>query len=75
MEDQAKEVPTNGVVSAIVPEKGFGFIVADGEEGEYFFHSTAVTGEFEDLAPGDKVTFSKVTTGKGKRAVGVARRS
>lgn len=64
----------HGIVSAIVPEKGFGFIVVTGEEGEYFFHSTAVTGEFENLAPGDKVDFQRVTTGKGKRAVGVSKK-
>lgn len=63
-----------GMVSAIIQSKDFGFIVVEGEEGEYFFHSTAVRGDFEDIAPGDRVEFDVVVGGKGKRAVGVEKK-
>lgn len=63
-----------GIVSAVIPSKDFGFIVVEGEEGEYFFHSTAVRGNFEDIYPGDKVEFDIVVGGKGKRAVGVEKK-
>jgi CspA family cold shock protein len=65
-----------GTISAII-DKGFGFIVEDpqqdGTSDEYFFHSTAVKDgtDFENLHPGDRVAFTKLTGAKGKRAVGI----
>jgi CspA family cold shock protein len=57
----------NGKVKRLVADKGFGFI--RGTNGtEYFFHSTAVDGDFTDLREGDAVTFEEVPSAKGPRA-------
>jgi CspA family cold shock protein len=50
----------NGTIKTLRPEKGFGFITPDGGTGknDLFFHHTAVTaGHFDDLRPGESVTF------------------
>lgn len=47
----------HGVISSLVPDRGFGFI-ADAAGDEFFFHRTALTGtDFEELAEGVAVEF------------------
>lgn len=58
-----------GIISAIMSNKGFGFITSGGKE--YFFHDTAVDGDYDNLKPADKVEFTGVWTEKGWRALGV----
>ena len=49
----------HGSIASITPERGFGFIAADDDGGEYFFHRSALHGvEFEELAPGVTVEFT-----------------
>ncbi len=49
---------TTGNITRIVRDKGFGFIQADGETQEVFFHSTAVEQPtFDELNEGQKVEF------------------
>ncbi len=39
-------------------EKGFGFIAREGGEPDVFFHTSALVGvTFEEIKPGDNVTF------------------
>jgi len=57
-------------------DRGFGFITAEGQEKELFFHSTALSGvTFEELNEGDSVEFDSEMDpkGKGPRAVNVKR--
>ena len=49
-----------GTVKKLVTDRGFGFIVPDGEQGgnDLFFHRTDVQGAgYEALREGDQVTF------------------
>ena len=65
---------TQGTISRIRTDKGFGFIVAGGRD--YFFHATnVVDGDFDALRPGDPVIFETEDSAKGPRAVGVQRAS
>ncbi|MFW5888219.1 MAG: cold-shock protein [Patescibacteria group bacterium] len=55
-----------------ITDRGFGFINAEGEDKDLFFHSTGVEGTtFEELKEGDAVTFDVVDTQKGPNAVNV----
>jgi cold shock protein len=66
-------------------EKGFGFIKQDGQDGDIFFHKTALVGvSFEELKAedkekgieGDKVSYDVKPAeegGKGPSAVNVSR--
>ena len=55
-----------------ITDRGFGFINADGEDKDLFFHSSGVEGtSFEELKEGDAVTFEIVDTQKGPNAVNV----
>lgn len=55
-----------------ITDRGFGFINAEGEEKDLFFHSTGLEGvTFEELREGDAVTFDVVDTQKGPNAVNV----
>ncbi|HKG26005.1 MAG TPA: cold shock domain-containing protein [Thermomicrobiales bacterium] len=51
-----------GTIKTLRPEKGFGFITPDSGAGnsDLFFHHTAVTaGNFDDLRPGEQVSFDE----------------
>lgn len=55
-------------------DKGFGFITAEGQEKEVFFHSSALVGvTFAELQQGDMVSFEIEASEKGPRAVNVQR--
>jgi CspA family cold shock protein len=56
-----------GTIKKLVPDKGFGFI--KGQNGELFFHSSAVQGvAFEELREGQRVTYQEGRGPKGPRA-------
>ena len=66
-----EETRQRGRVSAIMRDKGFGFVAMDGYK-EVFFHSSAINrGTFEELKTGDIVSFLLVKAEKGDRAVAV----
>lgn len=53
-------------------DKGFGFISAEGQEKEIFFHSSALVGvTYDQLAVGNTVSFDTEDSPKGPRAVNV----
>ena len=54
-----------GKVKSFSPKKGYGFIVAEGNE--YWFHASEWAGNGKPQA-GDEVNFTLVTTQKGRRA-------
>ena len=59
-------MPT-GTIKKLVSDRGFGFIAA--EDGkEYFFHRSAIEGNFDSLHGGEKVTFEIESSPKGPRA-------
>ena len=53
-------------------DKGFGFIKAEDQDKEIFFHSSALQGVmYNDLKVGDTVTFEVEDSEKGPRAINV----
>lgn len=67
----SQDTRLKGEVSTIFGSKGFGYISAD-DGNEYFFHaSTLQNVEWEEVSPGDSVTFKPMNTEKGPRAVKV----
>ena len=63
----------NGIVKKKTP-KGFGFIKADGNDKDLFFHGNSLVGvTFDELQEGDNVTFDVEESEKGKNAVNVKR--
>ena len=55
-------------------DKGFGFIAAEGQEKEIFFHSSALQNvTYDELNVGDNVSFETEDTDRGPRAVNVSR--
>ena len=62
----------NGTIKRLVTDKGFGFVAADGEETEYFFHQSACNGcSIDELREGQAVTFDPGQGPKGPRAENV----
>jgi CspA family cold shock protein len=59
-----------GTVARIAQDKGFGFI-RDDRGQEYFFHYSAVEGNFADLRVGQHVSFEEEVSPKGPRATNV----
>ena len=58
---------SQGTIKKIVSGKGFGFI--EGENGELFFHSSAVeNASFDELREGQSVEFTEGQGPKGPRA-------
>jgi len=63
-----------GTIKNLISDKGFGFIIVEGEEKDLFFHKNEVKGvTFEELKVGDKVSFEKADSAKGPNAVNVTR--
>jgi len=58
----------NGTVKFFNESKGFGFIVDNSSNEEFFVH---VTGLIDNIREGDKVTFSTERGPKGMNAVDV----
>jgi len=55
-------------------DKNFGFITAEGQEKELFFHANELEGvQFSELQAGDEVTFELSDTPKGPAAVKVSK--
>lgn len=55
-------------------ERGFGFIAAEGQAKEIFFHSSSLVDvTFEELRQGDMVSFDTESSDRGPRAINVAR--
>ena len=62
-----------GTISRVT-DKGFGFISAEGQEKDLFFHSKELVGvAYDDLREGDKVTFEIAEGPKGLNAIKVSR--
>jgi CspA family cold shock protein len=63
----------NGIIKKLT-DRGFGFIGAEGQEKDLFFHGKSLVGvEFNDLREGEAVTFEIENTPKGPSAVNVKR--
>ena len=63
----------NGVIKKKT-DKGFGFITAEGQEKDLFFHSNSLVDvTFDELQEGDNVTFEVEDSQKGPNAVNVKR--
>ena len=63
----------NGTIKTLT-DKGFGFIIVEGQEKEIFFHSSALEGvTYDELNTGDTVSFETEESDKGPRAVNVSR--
>jgi len=61
-----------GSVKWFNDSKGYGFIQADGVEGDVFVHYSAIAGEgFKTLAEGQKVQFELTDGPKGPQAANV----
>ena len=59
-----------GTIKKVMPDKGFGFI--QGEQGDLFFHHTAVVdATIESLKVGQPVTYTEGRGPKGPRAENV----
>lgn len=55
-------------------DKNFGFIIADGDQKDLFFHANELEGvAFQDLHEGDAVSFEISDTPKGPAAVKVSK--
>lgn len=55
-------------------DRGFGFITAEGREGDLFFHSNELDGvTFDELQVGDEVEFVIAKTDKGDNATKVSK--
>lgn len=53
-------------------DKGFGFITAEDQDKEIFFHSSSLVDvTFDELATGDTVEFETEESDKGPRAASV----
>ncbi len=68
-----------GRIKNLVAEKRFGFIEADGERNEYFFHRDDLVGHWDDLVAdytmnrNIRVEFEVGHSNKGPRAANVKR--
>ncbi len=62
-----------GVIKKLT-DKGFGFILPEGEDKDLFFHSNALVGvQFSELREGDAVEFESERSPKGMNAINVKR--
>jgi ribosomal subunit interface protein len=61
--------PPHGVVSKVFRDRGYGFIAADGDGHEVYFHQNSVVGaRFEKLEPGTRVRYAEEDGDKGPQA-------
>ena len=60
-----------GTIKKLI-DRGFGFITAEGEEKDLFFHSESLVDvQFDELQEGDAVSFETEETPKGLAAINV----
>lgn len=63
----------NGIIKKLT-DRGFGFIGAEGQAKDLFFHGKSLVGvQFDELREGDKVSFDVEDSPKGPAAVNVQR--
>ncbi|MBX3230796.1 MAG: HPF/RaiA family ribosome-associated protein [Labilithrix sp.] len=63
------ERPTRGVVARLFRDEGYGFITAEGDAHDVYFHRNSVLGaRFEHLEVGAKVRFAEEDGEKGPQA-------
>jgi ribosomal subunit interface protein len=61
--------PPHGVVTKLFPDRGYGFIEADGDGHEIYFHQNSVLGvRFDKLSVGARVRFAEEDGDKGPQA-------
>ncbi len=62
-----------GTIKKVVSDRGFGFITADDDAKDYFFHRDGLDRsiDFDRLAGGEKVSFEVEQSPRGPRAVKV----
>ena len=61
----------NGTIKRLA-DKGFGFITAEGQEKDIFFHFSALVNvDFNSLQEGDTVEFEVEDAPKGPQAVNI----
>ena len=57
-----------GTIKRILRDKNYGFITAEGEEKDIFFHRSAIGEGFFELKEGDSVEFEIEETERGIQA-------
>lgn len=69
-------IEATGTVTAVIRNRGYGFIRSSAHPTDIFFHRDAIEDlrTWETLDPGAEVSFTLVETDKGTRAVKVQRR-
>jgi len=69
---QSQQGEVDGTVKWFNPDKGYGFLVADGGGDEVFVHYSAILGEgWRTLRPGSRVHFALIVGPKGRTAASV----
>ena len=66
-EEDPNETRLTGMITKLVADKGFGFIV-DKSGGEHFFHRSGIRAQWESLQVRQKVSFVTRQGPKGMRA-------
>ena len=63
-----------GKVKWFSNQKGYGFVIPEGDNSEIFVHHTAIQGEgYKTLAEGQDVEFEIISGPKGKQAQNVVK--